>query len=121
MAGVAFLNGEYVPLEDAKVGIMTHALHYGTGAFEGIRGNWNAGDSKMYMFKLREHYERMLRGCKMLWMDPGYTIDELCQITIEVVERSGFQVGGKSRKPKLALPRRWFHVPGRSIRELHRL
>jgi branched-chain amino acid aminotransferase len=91
MSAVAFLNGQYIPLEDAKVGIMTHALHYGTGAFEGIRGNWNEDDGKMYMFKLREHYERMLRGCKMLWMDPGYTVSELCQITIEVVERSGFQ------------------------------
>jgi branched-chain amino acid aminotransferase len=91
MSAVAFLNGQYVPLEDAKVGIMTHALHYGTAAFEGIRGNWNEADGKMYMFKLREHYERMLRGCKMLWMDPGYTVDELCEITVQVVERSGFQ------------------------------
>ena len=91
MAGVAFLNGEYVPLENAKVGIMTHALHYGTAAFEGIRGNWNPDDGKTYMFKLREHYERMLRGCKMLWIEVPYTIDELCQITVEVVERSGHQ------------------------------
>ena len=37
----AFLSGKQVPLEDAKVGIMTHALHYGTAVFEGIRGNWN--------------------------------------------------------------------------------
>ena len=91
MAGVAFLNGEYVPLENGKVGIMTHALHYGTAAFEGIRGNWNPDDGKTYMFKLREHYERMLRGCKMLWIEVPYTIDELCQITVEVVERSGHQ------------------------------
>ena len=91
MAGVAFLNGEYVPLENAKVGIMTHALHYGTAAFEGIRGNWNPDDGKTYMFKLREHYERMLRGCKMLWIEVPYTIDQLCQITVEVVERSGHQ------------------------------
>ena len=91
MEPVAFLNGEYVPLSEAKVGIMTHALHYGTGAFEGIRGNWNADDGKMYIFKLREHYERMIRGCKVLWIDMPYSLDELCQITVEVVERSGFQ------------------------------
>ncbi len=91
MAGVAFLNGEYVPLENAKVGIMTHALHYGTAVFEGIRGNWNPEDGKTYIFKLREHYERMLRGCKMLWIEVPYTVDELCQITVEVVERSGHQ------------------------------
>jgi branched-chain amino acid aminotransferase len=91
MPGIAFLNGQYVPLEDAKVGIMTHALHYGTAAFEGIRGNWNADDGKMYLFKLREHYERMLSGCKLLWINLPYSVDELCQITQEVVERSGFQ------------------------------
>ena len=37
----AFFHGQFVPLEEAKVSIMTHALHYGTGIFEGIRGNWN--------------------------------------------------------------------------------
>lgn len=91
MPGTAFLNGQYVPLEDAKVGIMTHALHYGTAAFEGIRGNWNADDGKMYIFKLREHYERMLAGCKLLWINLPYNVDDLCRITQEVVERSGFQ------------------------------
>ena len=90
MAAIAFMNGEYVPLEDAKVGIMTHALHYGTAAFEGIRGNWNEDDASMYIFKLREHYERMLTGCKMLWINLPYSVDELCEITKEVVERSGF-------------------------------
>jgi len=87
---VVFLDGKYLPLSDAKVGIMTHALHYGTGAFEGIRGNWNADDNKMYIFRLREHYERMLTGAKLLWMNVPYSLDELCQITVEVIERSGF-------------------------------
>ena len=91
MRPIAFLDGEYLPLEEAKVGIMTHALHYGTAAFEGIRGNWNDDDGRMYIFKLREHYERMLRGCKMLWIDLPYSIDELCDITTQVVSRSGFQ------------------------------
>jgi branched-chain amino acid aminotransferase len=91
MSATAFLNGQYLPLEDAKVGIMTHALHYGTAVFEGIRGNWNADQGQTYIFKLREHYDRMLRGCKMLWIDVPYTADELCEITVEVVERSGFQ------------------------------
>ena len=70
---------------------MTHALHYGTGAFEGIRGNWNADDGKMYIFKLREHYERMLRGAKLLFIDIPYTVAELCEITVEVIQRSGFK------------------------------
>ncbi len=79
-----------MPLEDARVGIMTHALHYGTGAFEGIRGNWNEDEGKTYIFKLKEHYERMLRGAKLLFIDIPYSIDELCEITVEVIQRSGF-------------------------------
>ena len=46
----AFFRGEYVPLADAKVGIMTHALHYGTGVFEGIRGNWNSENQTISIF-----------------------------------------------------------------------
>ena len=91
MPNIAFHDGEYVRLEDAKVGIMTHALHYGTGAFEGIRGNWNERDEKMYIFRLREHYERMLAGAKLLWIDVPYSLDELCEITTQVVVRSGFR------------------------------
>ena len=91
MQPVAFLNGKYVPLAEAKVGIMTHALHYGTSAFEGVRGNWNADAGKMYIFKLREHYERMLLGCKLLWINLPYSLEELSAITVEVLEQSGFQ------------------------------
>ena len=86
----AFFRGDYVPLADAKVSIMTHALHYGTGVFEGIRGNWNSDKGSIYIFRVREHYERLLRGCRMLMMDIPYSLDELCDITVELVERSGF-------------------------------
>jgi len=87
----AFLKGEYVPLADAKVNIMTHALHYGTGVFEGIRGNWNDKKKILYIFRLREHYERLLRGCRMLMIDLPYTLEDLCQITVELIERCGYK------------------------------
>ena len=87
----AFLGGKQVPLEDAKVGVMTHALHYGTAVFEGIRGNWNEEHGKMYVFRLREHYERLLRGCRMLRIELPYDVDELCKITTDLIERNGFR------------------------------
>lgn len=87
----AFLGGKQVPLEEAKVGVMTHALHYGTAAFEGIRGNWNEKHGKMYVFRLKEHYERLLRGAKILRMELPYTADEMCQITVDLLERNGFR------------------------------
>ena len=86
----AFFRGEYVPLSDAKVSIMTHALHYGTGVFEGIRGNWNAEKQAIHIFRLREHYERLLKGCRLLMIDIPYSLDDLCKITVELVERCGF-------------------------------
>ena len=86
----AFLRGEYIPLSEAKVGIMTHALHYGTGVFEGIRGNWNEEKQAIYIFRMREHYERLLRGCRMMMIDLPYSLEDLCDITVEVVGRGGF-------------------------------
>jgi len=49
----AFVRGEFVPLEDATISVMTHAFNYGTAVFEGIRGNWNAEHEQLYLFKVR--------------------------------------------------------------------
>ena len=86
---LAFLRGEYVALSEAKVSIMTHALHYGTGVFEGIRGNWNEEKQAIYIFRLKEHYQRLLQGCRLLMLDIPYSLDDLCKITVELVERCG--------------------------------
>ena len=85
----AFFKGEVVPLVDARVNVMTHALHYGTGVFEGIRGNWNEEKGAVYIFRLREHYQRLLRGCRLLMLDLPYSVDQLCDITVDLVERNG--------------------------------
>ena len=87
----AFFRGEIVPLVDARVNVMTHALHYGTGVFEGIRGNWNEEQGVINIFRLREHYQRLLRGCRLLMLDIPYTLDQLCDITVELVERNRHQ------------------------------
>jgi branched-chain amino acid aminotransferase len=68
---------------------MTHALHYGTAVFEGIRGNWNEEQGVVNIFRLREHYERLLRGCRLLMLNIPYSLEELCNITVELVERNG--------------------------------
>ena len=87
----AFLGGKQMPLAEAKVGIMTHALHYGTAVFEGIRGNWNKEHGKMYVFRLREHYERLLRGSNILKIEIPYSVDDLIGITTDLVERNGYR------------------------------
>ena len=85
----AFFRGKVVPLSEARVSVMTHALHYGTGVFEGIRGNWNEAKGAVYIYRLREHYERLLRGCRILMLDIPYTAEQLCDITVDLVELNG--------------------------------
>ena len=87
----AFFKKQFMPLSEARIGIMTHALHYGTALFEGIRGNWNEDQQQMYVFRAREHYERMAKGCRVLKMNLDFSLDELCNITVELARKSGFQ------------------------------
>ena len=88
---LAFFRGKLVPLSEAKVGIMTHALHYGTAVFEGIRGNWNEAEGKMLVFRMREHYVRFLQGCRIMLLDIPYTPDDLCQVTVDLLKGCGYR------------------------------
>lgn len=88
---LAFFRGSVVPLSEARVSVTTHALHYGTAVFEGIRGNWNAEHDTLYVFRMREHYERLLQGCNIMMMDIPYDADELCDITIDLLQRCGYK------------------------------
>ena len=87
----AYFQGRIVPLGDARVGVMTHAFNYGTAVFEGIRGNWNAEDGSLYLFRMREHYERLARSCRILGLELREPLDRLCELTLEIVERSGYE------------------------------
>jgi branched-chain amino acid aminotransferase len=91
MPSYAFFQNKIMPLEEAKIGIMTHSFHYGTAIFEGIRGNWNAEKKETYIFRLKEHYERLERGCRVLKIALRYSIDEMCQKTVELVKKCAFQ------------------------------
>ncbi|MBM3148825.1 MAG: branched-chain amino acid transaminase [Chloroflexi bacterium] len=91
MPPYAYFHKKFVPLSEAKIGVLTHALHYGTACFDGIRGNWNKEKQELYLFRLKEHYQRLHKGCRILKIDLPYTIDELCRLTVEVVNKSGYQ------------------------------
>ena len=87
----AFFKGEFVPIEEAKVSIMTHALNYGTGCFEGIRAYWNEDEGQLYIFRMPEHYRRLQNSCRILLIDLAYTVEQLCDLTVELLQREGFQ------------------------------
>lgn len=91
MLSYVYFQKQIVPLAEAKLGVMTNSFHYGTAAFEGIRGNWNAGAQQLYLFRMKEHYERLLHGCRILKISLPYTLAELSRITVEVVAKCGFQ------------------------------
>jgi branched-chain amino acid aminotransferase len=83
-----FMNGEFVPAERGVISVHTHGFAYGTGCFEGIRGYWNEQDQQIYLFRIREHFERLLRSCKVLQISLPYTVDQLIDISIELVRRN---------------------------------
>jgi branched-chain amino acid aminotransferase len=91
MPSYAYFNKQFMLLEKANVNVMTHCIHYGTAVFEGIRCNWNDKEKQAYIFRLKEHYERLARGCQVLNIKLPMTIDELCKKTVELVAKCGFQ------------------------------
>ena len=78
-----WMNGELVSWEDATVPVMSHGLHYGTGVFEGIRGY--GYDDNMYIFRLREHFERLLESASICDIECNYTSQELEGACLELV------------------------------------
>ena len=86
-----FFRGQYMPFSEAKVGVMTHALNYGTGVFEGIRAYWNDDEEQIYLLKMREHYERLHRSCRVMRIELPHSVDELCEITHELLRRNGYR------------------------------
>lgn len=82
-SNVIWLDGELVPWEEAKVHVLSHALHYGSGVFEGIRAY--ATDNGPAVFRLREHMDRLVRGCKAYGIALEHTSDDLSEIALEVM------------------------------------
>ena len=87
MPKYAFFGGEFVPIEKAKVSIMTHAFNYGTGCFEGIRAYWNEEEEQLFIFRMREHYERFHRSRGILHIELPYSVEQLGEITVELLRK----------------------------------
>ncbi|MDB5077028.1 MAG: branched-chain amino acid aminotransferase [Chloroflexi bacterium] len=83
-----YFQGGFVPAEDAKVSVLNHAFNYGTGCFEGIRGYATAEASDVLLFRLREHMTRLHQSSHIIGCDVKLTVDELCDLALEVVRRN---------------------------------
>jgi branched-chain amino acid aminotransferase len=89
---VVWWNGEMVAPEQAKTSVFTHSLHYGLGAFEGIRC-YKTHDGKRAIFRLEEHVQRLLDSCKIIELKLPYNKQQLLQATLETVRQSGLDDG----------------------------
>jgi branched-chain amino acid aminotransferase len=87
----AYFKKQVLPLSEAKIGIMTHAFNYGTGVFEGIRGNWNEQDETIYLFKVEEHLKRLRQSGRIVRIGITETDAEIAALITQVVEQSAIR------------------------------
>lgn len=86
----AFFNGQIVPIEQAQVSVMTHALHYGTAVFGGIRAYWNAEDEQLFMFRPYDHFKRFIQSASLLRMELPYQPEDLVNILAELLRAEDY-------------------------------
>ena len=87
----AYFQGKIVPYSQAKVGVLTHALNYGTAAFGGLRSYWNEEQAQLYLFRPKDHFKRLLDSARLLCMEFEHTPDSLTQITLDLLREEGYQ------------------------------
>jgi branched-chain amino acid aminotransferase len=88
-ADLIWLNGEFVAWEDAKVHVLTHAMHYGTGVFEGIRAYETERGTAV--FRHQDHLDRLENSAKLYYMDLPFSKEQVRDATHELIARSGFK------------------------------
>ena len=88
---IVYAHGRFTRYADAKIGLLTHALQYGTGCFEGIRAFWDSEARELYVFHPRDHYRRLHDSAKILMMRVEHTPEELVEITTELCARNRYE------------------------------
>src|SRR5436853_2255610 len=86
-----YFEGSIRRYAEARLGIMTHALHYGTGCFEGIRAYWSEERGRLLAFRLAEHYDRLGNSTRILRMQLPLSTEEMCSVTAELLRRNGYR------------------------------
>ena len=84
-----WMNGELVNWDDANVHVLTHALHYGSGVFEGVR--CYKTDRGPAVYRLADHYRRMERSGRIFQMEIPFSVDELCRATFETIKANDLE------------------------------
>lgn len=88
---LSYFEGKIVPSSEANISIQTHAFQYGTSVFGGIRGYYNESKQNLYIFRLRDHYQRLVNSAKIMQLNFDKTPDELVAITIDLIKQSNYK------------------------------
>ncbi len=88
---IAYFEGDFVPVGDARLSVMTHAFNYGTALFEGIRGYYNGDVNDVYLFRLQEHVDRFVRNFSILCMEIPEDAARIEEICLEVARKSALR------------------------------
>ena len=86
-----YFDGQVARYHDVHLGLMTHALHYGTGCFEGIRAYWNEGRKNLFLLQAAPHYDRLRRSGRILRMELPHDTEKLVNITLDLLRRNDFR------------------------------
>jgi len=84
-----FFRGRVVPYSDVKVGVLTHALNYGTAVFGGLRAYWNEDEKQLFVFRPQDHFRRFLQSARLLCMELPYSGDEMVNGLLELIRAEG--------------------------------
>jgi branched-chain amino acid aminotransferase len=87
----AYFQGKIVPYSEAKVGVATHALNYGTAVFGGLRGYWNEEKKQLFVFRPYDHYQRFLNSCRIMLLDIKQTPESLVNLTLELLRQDAYR------------------------------
>jgi branched-chain amino acid aminotransferase len=87
----AFFEGQIIPIEQAKISVLTHALHYGTAAFAGLRGYWNEEQRQLYVFRPLDHFRRFKRSADLIMSELPYSPEQLLEIVCQLLTKEGYE------------------------------
>jgi branched-chain amino acid aminotransferase len=83
-----FLNGKIIPFSDGKIHVMSSTVRYGSNVFEGIRGYWNEDKKQMYIFKLKEHLERLIDSMKLMRFEETFELGDLKGWILDLIRKN---------------------------------
>jgi branched-chain amino acid aminotransferase len=87
----AYFKGKLVPYSDAKVGVLTHGLNYGTAVFGGLRAYWNEAEEELFIFRPFDHYRRFLSSTKIMFIELALSPESLIQATVDLLRRENYR------------------------------